>query len=329
MTPVRMAQWGTGHGHAEGKLCALRSNPGVELVGVIEPDRARRAALERDGSAYAGVRWFDDPSPVLDDPAVVAVAAEGRNDESLAEAAAIIRAGKHLWLDKPAGDDLPAWLAVADEAERRGLLIQLGYMFRYHHGFMAIAELARSGALGEVFSVRAHMSTSIPLAARAVIARHRGGIFYDLAGHMIDQIVGLLGRPLDVTLYARQDADAVSGFADNTLGVLAFDRAMAIIDIAAMEPAPTARRFEVYGRSGSAIMEPFEPAGPIRLCLATGVQTIPVPTQTRQELYDRELDAFLATLSGRPPDRTLAHERLVQETLLRLTTEQGLEKPHW
>jgi hypothetical protein len=35
-------------------------------------------------------------------------------------------------------------------------------------------------------------------------------------------------------------------------------------------------------------------------------------------MYDLELEAFLAALSGQqPPDRSLDHELLVQETLLR------------
>ncbi len=70
----------------------------------------------------------------------------------------------------------------------------MGYMFRYHEGFAEIARLARTGVLGQIFSIRAQMSTSLDIPARQVIAQHRGGIFYDLAGHMIDQIVWLLGR---------------------------------------------------------------------------------------------------------------------------------------
>ena len=91
-----------------------------------------------------------------------------------------------------------------------------------------------------------------------------------------------------------------------------------------------ARRFEVYGRRGSAIMEPFEPAKAIRLWLEeaqgdyqAGEQLVPVQTQSRQRLYELELEAFLATITGKqPPDRSMAHELLVQETLLRAT--QGL-----
>jgi predicted dehydrogenase len=327
MEAIRMAQWGTGHGHAAGKLLALRSNPQVELAGVYEPDTARRGELERQEPAYRGVCWFDDPRELLEDPTIVAVASEGRNDESLDQTEALVQAGKQVWYDKPAGDSWEQWRRVTALAQERGTLIQMGYMFRYHDGFRRIAAWAREGVLGEVFKVRAQMSTSILPAARAVIARHAGGIFYDLGGHMLDQVVWLLGRPQRVSAFLHHDAPEVPGFEDNTLAVLEYERSMAFVDIAAMEAPPMARRFEVYGSRGSAIMEPFEPASRIRLCLAepwkaytAGEQWVPLEDRTRQRLYELELEAFVATLRGlRAPERTPEHDLLVQETLLRAT----------
>jgi DNA-directed RNA polymerase specialized sigma24 family protein len=53
-----------------------------------------------------------------------------------------------------------------------------------------------------------------------------------------------------------------------------------------------------------------------------GVQSIPVRPQSLVELYELELQAFVATLRGRKlANRSLEHEHLVQETLLRLTGE--------
>lgn len=334
MSKVRMAQYGTKHGHAEGKLLAMQAHPRVELAGVYEPDPAQRARLQREREPFRHVHWFDDPSEMLDDPTIVAIASEGLNAESLAHTEQIVRAGKHVWYDKPAGDDWAHWQRVARLAEAQGVHIQMGYMFRYHHGFRQIAEWVRDGLLGDVFAVRAHMSTWLTPAAREVISAHAGGIFYDLAGHMLDQIVWLLGRPQRVTAFLRNDSGIVPAFKDNTLGVFEFAHAIACVDIAAMEPRPMARRFEVYGVKGSAILlEPFEPAHTLRLCLeeagggfAAGEHLIPVPPQTRQQLYELELEAFIRTITGaQAPDRSLAHESLVQETLLRATG--GIPEP--
>ena len=112
-------------------------------------------------------------------------------------------------------------------------------------------------------------------------------------------------------------------FKDNTLGVFEFENALALIDIAAIELAPMARRFEVYGNEGSAIItEPFQPEKQIRLCLKdakAGYQRGEQPVMTKAESRHR-LSAFVATLAGtQPPDRPLSHELLVQETLLRGT----------
>jgi predicted dehydrogenase len=325
--PIRMAQYGTKHGHADGKLAALRSHTQIELAGVYEPDTARQALLRQAGWPYADVYWYQHAEEMLADPTIAAIAAEGRNNESLLHAEAIINAGKHLWYDKPAGDDLALWQRVLAAAKNQQLAIQMGYMFRYHHGFRQLGAWVQSGLLGQIYAIRAHMSTSIPIQQRQTIAAHQGGIFFDLGGHMIDQIVGLLGRPGEITSFIRNDTQEVAGFADNTLAVLQYPQAYAMIDIAAMEAAPPARRFEIYGTQGSAIMEPFEPAPQLRLCLTApiagysqGEQQIMVLAQSRQELYALELAAFLATITGQqPPERSLEHEFLVQETLLRAT----------
>ena len=329
---VKMAQYGTGHGHAAGKLAAMRGNPDVELVGVYEPDREARARWEGH-EAYRGARWLGSAEELLGDGSVQAVAVEGRNDESLAQAQQVAEAGKHLWYDKPAGDDWAAYLRLIEEVRRRRLHLQMGYMLRYHAAFQKVAEWTRGGLLGEPFQVRAHFSTNIPVDGpantRRLISRHRGGILYDLGGHMLDQVCWLLGRPERVTAFLRNDATPeLPQFADNTLGVFEYGHAIATVDIAAMEPRPMARRFEVYGRRGSAVLlEPFEPGGRIRLCLeeardglARGEQPLSTGSPGRQELYERELVAFVATLRGeRPPDRPLDHEIVVQETLLRAT----------
>ncbi len=328
MTKIRMAQYGTKHGHARGKLHAMLSNPNVEVAGVFEPDEEQRLKLQANGGWSDDVHWFANVNEMLEDETIVAVASEGSNIESLDQTEQIVNAGKHVWYDKPAGENWEQWQRVIKTVQEKSLLVQLGYMLRYHSSFKQVTDWARSGFLGNVFSVRAHMSTNVSQEARMRISQHTGGIFFDLGGHVLDQIVWMLGRPEKVTSFLRNDGGSVEPFKDNTLTVYEFEKAIAFITISAIEPRPMARRFEVYGTEGSAIIvEPFEPGNTIRLCLqeakdgySKGEQFLNIVGEGRQRLYELELVAFLATIAGeQPPDRPVSHELLVQETLLRAT----------
>jgi predicted dehydrogenase len=172
------------------------------------------------------------------------------------------------------------------------------------------------------------MSTHVDLTERTEQSRHLGGILYDLGGHMLDQIVWLLGRATGVNTVLRNDATPeLPSYTDNGVSVLEFAHGQAVLDIASMEPRPTARRFEVYGTQGSAILEGFDPARTVRLALeepwssyTAGEQLLQLPEVSRQELYERELLAFLGVVRGeQPADRSPEHELLVQETLMRVT----------
>ncbi|MCL4543546.1 MAG: Gfo/Idh/MocA family oxidoreductase [Chloroflexi bacterium] len=329
---VRLAQIGVKHGHAAGKACALATDPRVEFAGIAEPDLVVRQ-IAASSPAYAGMPFLDSVDAILGDATIQAIAIEGSNAESVAMAQQAATAGKHIWLDKPAGDDWAAFCTLLETVRNQRLYFQMGYMFRYHPGFTLVQHLARSGDLGAIFAVRGNMSTNItrlhsPITttSRAHIARHRGGILFDLGGHLIDQIVWLLGRPTAVQAILRNDASAdLPAFADNTLATLQFSSALASVEISAMAPLPTARRFEVYGTSGAAILDPLEPAHELVMIrtepsgrLQAGRSHLPLDVVSRQELYNRELDAFIRVILGeKAPDRPMEHESLVQETLLR------------
>ena len=151
---LRIAQYSTKHAHHVAVARAMRDCPLMTFVGVWEPDLARRQeVLDEADSPYAGLTWFGSLEEMLGDESIEAVACEGTNDESLDQAEQIVAAGKHLWLDKPAGENWAQWAAVVASAQAQQLHIQLGFMLRYHPAFIQLADWARSGFLGSVFKV--------------------------------------------------------------------------------------------------------------------------------------------------------------------------------
>ena len=319
---MRFAQYGISHAHARGKAAVMKANQDVEFCGVFEPDANVRESMGRN-EAYEGIRWFASKEEMLEDESILAIAVEGTVAQNLAFTRQVLEHGKHAWLDKPAGDDWEEFKALIDLAKREGLLVQLGYMFRYNAAFQFILDCAHSGRLGRVFSARGRMSTTVSEAKRASLAVHDGGILFELLCHLMDIVVALFGRPDRVTSFLRNEAGSVANFMDNTATVFEYPDAMAILESCAIEvEAFPSRRFEVYGESGSVIMEPLEPDPSIRLCLdeardgfQKGWQDVPVSVEPR---YVGSLRAFVADIEGtKEPDRTLDHELDVQETVLR------------
>ena len=322
---IRFAQYGISHGHATGKAGAMKTNDDVDFAGVYEPSAEIRATLGTH-DAYEGVHWFSSAEEMLEDESIVGVAAEGRVSQNLEFARAALERGKHVWLDKPAGDDLNAFQAVLNIAREKGLCVQLGYMFRYNAGFQFVLDWANSGKLGEIFSVRGRISTRRSeedvWKLRDSRGEREGGIMFILACHLIDIIVAILGRPERTTFFSQNLNHTFPWFRDNTAAVFEYPDAMATLESTASEVSHgESRRLEVYGTRGSAILEPLEPPA-LRLCLdedrdgyAKGWQRVEVEKRPR---YVEGLRALVADIRGeKSPDRSLDHEITVQETVLR------------
>ncbi len=322
---MRLAQYGISHDHASGKARVMKESNEIEFAGVYEPSDEVRQTLGKSDT-YEGVHWFESKEEMLNDGSIVGIAAQGRVSQNLTFAREILEHGKHVWFDKPAGDNLEEFRELLEIAKENDLLVQLGYMFRYNAGFQFILDWANSGKLGDIFSVRGRISSGLSNDSHwkrwDSIGEHSGGIMFILACHLTDIIVALLGRPTYVTPFSRHDGHDVPWYRNNTVAVFEYPRALAILESTALEiDSGKARRLEVYGTRGSAILEPLEPPS-LRLCLDSdrdgyvkGWQTVPVEPRPR---YVDSLRAFVADIRGeKSPDRSLEHELIVQETVLR------------
>ncbi|MYG00110.1 Gfo/Idh/MocA family oxidoreductase [Candidatus Poribacteria bacterium] len=323
---LKLAQYGISHDHAGGKARVLKESDEVEFAGVFEPSTEVRETIGQS-SIYEGVHWFSTKEEMLEDETIVGIAAQGRVSQNLNFAREILEHGKHVWFDKPAGDNLDEFKEVLDIAREKNLLVQLGYMFRYNAGFQFILDWSNSGKLGEIFSVRGRISSGLSNQSHwqrwNSMGEHSGGIMFILACHLTDIIVALLGRPIRVTPFLRHDGHDVPWYRNNTAAVLEYPKALAVLESTALEiDSGKSRRLEVYGTRGSAILEPLEPPT-LRLCLdedrdgyKKGWQIVPVEPRPR---YVESLNAFVADIRGeKTPDRSLDHEFTVQETVLRV-----------
>ncbi|MCC6486978.1 MAG: Gfo/Idh/MocA family oxidoreductase [Candidatus Hydrogenedentes bacterium] len=317
---IRCGMIGTDHPHALDVLDQILQSQDYELAGVCEPDSALRES-KKGLPILKDVTWRSQDE-LLSDPSVQLIVVESGLQRLLPFGRAAVDAGKHLHLDKPAGTSLTDWKALLDVAAEKNLLVQMGYMYRYNPGFDLIREAVQGGWLGDVFSIQASMCTSLSSDKRKDKDIHPGGIMLELGCHLIDMICIILGEPAKVTAFLRHDSAFDDTLADNTLAVLEYDKAMAVVETSAQEPdAFPNRRFKIAGSKGKIVMEPIEPPH-AKLYLSEpaggrekGWHDIPLPDLPR---HARDFADLAACLRGEAQFAySKEHDYVVQRTLLR------------
>jgi predicted dehydrogenase len=316
--PIKIGQIGVGHAHAS-KLSVYRELPDYEVVGIVEPDEARRGRASTQ-APYRDLPWMTQEQ-LLNVPGLQAVMVETEVRDLLAAAEACIAAGKHVHLDKPAGESLTHYRRILAEAERRDLLVQMGYMFRYNPGVELLRDLLKRGWLGEVFEVHTVMSKVVDPGSRRELAEYPGGILFELGCHVLDLVIAILGNPDAVTPFARHVADKSDGLLDNMLAVLEYPRALATVKSTAVEVEGFARRhLVVCGTEGTLHIQPLDnPSARLALSKARGdfrqgYQDITFPKYTRY--VGDAIDMARIIRGEKESDFSYEHDLIVQTALL-------------
>jgi predicted dehydrogenase len=166
------------------------------LVALADPaERLRLDAVDRYGFATSYAGWEE----LVADPAiaVVSVATPPYLHAEIAEAVA--RAGKHLWLEKPAGLSLDDTRRVEAAVSAAGVVARIGYNYRFVPAVVKARELITRGGIGRVTHARFRMLTDYaahplaPLSWRYETERGGDGVIGDLLSHGFDLVRHLLG----------------------------------------------------------------------------------------------------------------------------------------
>lgn len=317
---LKIGQIGTTHAHAAGKALAIRAFPETwDFVGVVEPDPSRRAQAQAN-KAFQGLPFVNEAT-LLDDPSVTAIAVETDMDVSGAAALRVLRAGKHVHLDKPGALHHAEYRALRREAQERGLLVQMGYMLRYNPAFVLMTRAVREGWLGEVLEIDATMGKLGSASDRALLATLPGGGMFELGCHLVDAVVTLLGEPLSVAATSTPSRD--DGVKDNQLATLSYAKAAATLRVNFADPlGMSRRRFGIVGSAGALEIFPLE-SGNVKLTLTReaggygpGTHALALPRPGGR--YDEEFVDLAKAIRG---EKTFAwsaqHDIAVHATTLR------------
>jgi predicted dehydrogenase len=330
---IKIGQIGTGHEHASAKMETFRKlSDHYEVLGIAESDPELRKRYENH-PAYRGVTWMTEEQ-LLNTKGLKAVAVEvsSGDDRLIPITANCIQAGMHVHLDKPGGKSSSAFKKVLDEAGRRKLAVQLGYMYRNNPAVQFCQRAVREGWLGQVFEIDCVMNVTHSVGYRKYLSQFRGGTMFIFACHLIDLVVSLMGKPDRVVSYPRQTrSDVGVEMCDNGLIVFEYPKTTATIRTASLEVEGYQRRqLVVCGDQGTVDIRPLEKfvgraSQPLTLRLALsqardsykkGYQEVSFPPPPGR--YDFQLIELARIVRGEIENPyPLQHELLVQEFLLK------------
>ena len=307
---------GTAHSHSLGHLDAIRESANYHFVAAAEPDPH---LLERAQAnpRWDGVRWtpVDD---ILADPSISVVCVETDPLASLAFSLDCVTAGKHTKIDKPPGVNIDLLRRIYSEAQDRGLVVQIGYVYRYNPAFRLAHRALCEGWLGPVRSVLCQMNDMLSPEGRRRLDRYPGGQMYEICCHMIDALIWLMGEPKRVSSVLRRTNPQLDQVEDDVLGTFEFDPAVATVKSHARNGE---RYFYVFGEQGSIqIDNPDRPR--VRLTLSephaefkAGTHAVPVGPSPR---YLPDLNDLAGAIrEGRWVEHfTADHDLAVQRALL-------------
>lgn len=255
---LRVAQIGTAHAHAAGKMDALRSLPDLyDVVGFAEPIAPRQAAAQK-AKSFAGLKYLSE-AEILADPTIRVVVIETTLEDSARAALAALKAGKHIHLDKPGAERHADFVALRRYAAEKGLTVQMGYMLRYNPAIQLLASAVREGWLGEVMEIDASMGKLLDEANRKRFALLPGGGMYELACHLVDTVVTLVGPPTSVQAFGNATRAPQDTFVDNQLAVLSYPKATVTLRCNHADPfGGPHRALAVRGTRGAMEIRPLE-----------------------------------------------------------------------
>jgi predicted dehydrogenase len=137
---------------------AAHASPKVELVAIASREQSRADAYARE---WGIERAYGSYEGLLEDPDVEAVYIPLPNSMHVEWSIRSVEAGKHVLCEKPF-DRRPEEVERAfDAADSAGRLLMEAFMYRHNPQTHQLAELVRSGAIGELRVIRSAFSFSV------------------------------------------------------------------------------------------------------------------------------------------------------------------------
>ena len=192
--------WGfMGRTHAHALRAMPLFYPGAGFRAEIAGICSRRLEKAWEAAEELNVPYYTDDYRQLlarEEIDAVSVCTPNALHEEIALAA--LKAGKHLYIDKPLADTAQGARRIADQAEKSGVFTRMVFNNRYLPVTLRARELVDQGRIGRVLSFEGHYLHSGSIDPNKPIGWKQtlqGGVLLDLGSHVLDLITWLCGYP--------------------------------------------------------------------------------------------------------------------------------------
>jgi len=183
------------HGHTIALYNEAMAHPEINVLGAYEPTEAGRKLAESLNPNYC----YDSLEAIWADPNVDAVCLGSFFAERGAHAIAALKAGKHVYADKPLCTSLEELDEIEKLAKEKNLKVGVHLSMRFSLGIRDMREMIAAGTLGKIGAVNITAQHPLMYGSRPAWyfedGKH-GGTINDIGIHGTDLVRFLTGEKL-------------------------------------------------------------------------------------------------------------------------------------
>jgi predicted dehydrogenase len=229
-------------------VCDLESGAGLHGRRLVGP-----LAHPQPGPPAVTVDYLE----ILRDPAVDAVIVATRPDTHFEITRASLRAGKHVFVEKPMAMRSEEAVELIDVSERKRRLLMVGHLLRYHPAYVRLKEMIDAGELGRVYY---GYSTRVNLG----IVRSEENSLWSLAPHDISVFLDLMDTS-PTWVSATGQSFLQEGVEDVTFTTIHFEGSqIARVHVSWLDPHKI-RRMTVVGAKKMVVVDDMEGSEKMRI----------------------------------------------------------------
>ncbi|MEU5466080.1 Gfo/Idh/MocA family oxidoreductase [Streptomyces althioticus] len=259
-TPLRVGLVGYGLAGSVFHAPLIAATQGLALDTVVTSNPERQAQARAEYPDVRVAASADELWARADELDLIVVASPNKTHVPLATAA--LEAGLPVVVDKPVAGTAAEARALAELAEKRGLLLSVFQNRRWDNDFLTLRRLITDGELGEVYRFESRFERWRPQLKggwrESGDPAEIGGLLYDLGSHVVDQALVLFGPVTSV--YAEADVRREGAQADDdTFVALTHESGVRSHLYVSATTAQLGPRFRVLGSKAGYVKHGLDP----------------------------------------------------------------------